>query len=298
MKLPRVCTGIAIALVCTLGDCHPLERPISIINESGQRLELYWVGSNDEMVLQSPPNGMQKGQTLSLNSYVNHTFVLRELPSASGTCNEGTKYSSPSVSPVCKTRYITVNEHNDQVIHVKEDLQVEVEDSDTKAQTITSSIVSACRDKVKQRIIATDLNASEALDAFATCAQPLVARQIEESNKEIKAQADLRVELGEMWEEYTCSDYNLATTSPKSTHTWNYQGQDHTVGVLLDRDEAKIHYVKNFITPEECEAIEKAAAPKLHQATVADGSGGSHLQKSRKSFASRSTCSLGRRGKW
>ena len=60
--------------------------------------------------------------------------------------------------------------------------------------------------------------------------------------------------------------------------------QEHEVGVLLDRDEAKIHYVKNFITPEECKAIEAAAAPLLHKATVADGSGGSELVKSRKAL--------------
>ena len=41
---------------------------------------------------------------------------------------------------------------------------------------------------------------------------------------------------------------------------------------------------QNFITPEECAAIEAAAAPSLHKATVADGSGGSHLQKSRKAL--------------
>lgn len=67
-------------------------------------------------------------------------------------------------------------------------------------------------------------------------------------------------------------------------HNWHYQGKDHTVGVLLDRDEAKIHYIKNFITPEECTAIEQAASKKLHKATVADGAGGSELVKSRKAL--------------
>lgn len=59
-------------------------------------------------------------------------------------------------------------------------------------------------------------------------------------------------------------------------HSWKYQDKDHTVGVLLDRDEAKVHYVKDFITSDECAAIESAASKSLHAATVADGSGGSH----------------------
>ena len=92
------------------------------------------------------------------------------------------------------------------------------------------------------------------------------------------------MDLAGQWEDYTCNDFSLPTTTPKSTHIWTYEGEEHDVGVLLDRDEAKIHYVKNFIAPEECAAIEEAAAPTLHQATVADGAGGSHLEKSRKAL--------------
>jgi len=95
----------------------------------------------------------------------------------------------------------------------------------------------------------------------------------------------MRMEMGAQWEEYTCSDFDLPTTSPKRVKFWqDDDGKDHEVGVLLDRDEAKIHYVKDFITPEECKAIEAAAAPSLHDATVADGKGGSELVKSRKAL--------------
>jgi len=161
---------------------------------------------------------------------------------------------------------------------------VEVEDSDSKARDITESITSKCKAKVKQQIQARDMDPSDAVDAFVSCAQPLVIHQIEESNKEIKEQASLRTGMAEQWEDYTCADFDLPTTTPKSMHNWSYQGKYHTVGVLLDRDEAKIHYVKNFITPEECAAIEAAAAPSLHKATVADGTGGSHRISSRKAL--------------
>eukprot|EP01083_Nonionella_stella_P143412 445761_1 len=261
---------------------HPLERPIRIKNESGQTTEVYWVDpSGGEMLLQT--RAMMNGQTLSLNSYINHTFLVRELPGDSGTCNAGTTYASPSLAP-CKTAFITVNDHDDQVIHILQHMEVEVEDSNSKVQELSDSITSKCQEKVKQQIKVNDLNPSDAVDAFVSCAQPLVTRQIEESNKEIKEHADIRIGMAEQWEDYTCSDFELSTTTPKSIHNWSYQGKDHRVGVLLDRDEAKIHYIKNFITPDECAAIESAAAPTLHKATVADGSGGSELKSSRKAL--------------
>jgi len=272
---------VAFFIFLPLVDGKTLQRHIEIKNESGSRVELYWI-NGDEMAMQNP--NLVNGQSVALNSYVNHTFMVREIPSAQGTCNEGSKYATPSISPVCRTAFITVNDHDDQVIHILQDMDIEVEDSNSIAQEVTSSIISTCEDRVRHQIEAGSMEAREVIDAFSSCAQPLVARQIEKSNQEIKEQSDLRMNIGGQWEEYTCADFDLPTTSPKSMHSWNYQGKQHDVGVLLDRDEAKIHFIKNFITPEECAAIEAAAAPTLHKATVADGSGGSHLQKSRKAM--------------
>ncbi|KAL7550514.1 hypothetical protein ACHAWF_013733 [Thalassiosira exigua] len=275
--------GIAAASAArSIHAVHPDERPIQIKNESGSKAAVYWVHpTSGEVVLQS--GGMVDGQTLSLNSFVNHTFLVRELPDESGTCHAGTAYASPSLAP-CKSTFVTVNDHDDQVIHILQDMEVEVEDSDTQSQSATESMTDICHARVKKEIQANNMSPSDAMDAFITCSQPLVARQIEESNRDIKKEASLREGLAGQWENYTCADFDLPTTDPESVYSWRYRGKDHTVGVLLDRNQAKIHYVKNFITPEECAAIEAAAAPILHKATVADGAGGSHLQKSRKAM--------------
>jgi hypothetical protein len=42
--------------------------------------------------------------------------------------------------------------------------------------------------------------------------------------------------------------------------------------------------MKNFITREECQAIENAAKPTLHRGTVADGNGGITLSDHRKAW--------------
>ena len=74
------------------------------------RLELYWVNGK-EMTVQNP--NMVNGQSIVLNSYVNHTFMVRGIPDASGECKvEG--LTTPSSSPVCRTAYLTVNDHEDQ----------------------------------------------------------------------------------------------------------------------------------------------------------------------------------------
>ena len=104
---------------------------------------------------------------MPIDSYVNHTFLVRELPDESGTCNPGTPYAAPSLSP-CKSAWVTVNDHDDQVIHILEDMKVEVEDSDSKAKEITNSITSKCQEKVKKQIEAdADMSPDEAIDAFA-----------------------------------------------------------------------------------------------------------------------------------
>jgi hypothetical protein len=137
MKL-QLCIAAAMISPSFAGS-ETLQRSIEIKNESGARsellmqsniptylrlfvssskshpsfylrLELYWV--NDKEMLMQTPN-MVNGQSIALNSYVNHTFMVREIPDASGECKVG-KYTTPSISPVCRTAYVTVNDHDDQ----------------------------------------------------------------------------------------------------------------------------------------------------------------------------------------
>lgn len=280
---------VLLILSPTPTSAQPVSRPIQITNESGKRAEVFWVDPNGQLVKQTP-SFLVNGQTLELNSYVNHTFLVKEFLEVAGEPEEckadPPNYKSPTRSPLCKPpseAYITVNDHDDQVIHILKDMEIETEDSQSKARDIAVSITSACQEMITKQI--STMDQTQVLNAFADCAQPLVVNELYGAHKESKEQAIMRMELGSQWEEYSCKDMDLPTTAPKSTHYWqDDDGKEHEVGVLLDRDEAKIHYVKNFITPEECKAIETAAAPSLHQATVADGAGGSELVKSRKAM--------------
>lgn len=86
---------------------HPTERSITIMNESGRRVVIHWVHPDTgEMVLQSDPDVLN-GASMDLNSYVGHTFQVRELPAKkTGVCGgEG---------EVCRVDHFTVNTNSDQ----------------------------------------------------------------------------------------------------------------------------------------------------------------------------------------
>lgn len=87
-------------------------RPIQFINDSGRETEIFLIDpSTGDLTLKSP-GAMLSGETLLLNSFVNHTFFIREVPDRTGTCNAGTTYAAPSLAP-CKTAFVKVNDHDD-----------------------------------------------------------------------------------------------------------------------------------------------------------------------------------------
>ncbi len=270
-------------------SAQPSSRPIQIKNESGKRAEVYWVDPTSGKMVKQTSSFLVNGQTLELNSFVNHTFLVKEFvkEQPEGCKVDPPNYKSPTNSPLCKPpseAYITVNDNDDQVIHILEDMEIETEDSQSKARGIAASITEDCKEMLQDQL-STTMDPAQVLEAYVECTQPLIVEELHDAHKESKEQAMMRMDIGAQWEEYSCQDMDLPTTAPKSVHFWeDDDGKQHEVGVLLDRDEAKIHYVKNFITPEECKAIEDAAAPSLHKATVADGSGGSELVKSRKAM--------------
>ena len=84
-----------------------VERQITIMNESGRRVEIHWIHPDTgELVLQSTPD-ILNGASMNLNSYVSHTFEVRELPGKkTGVC-EGEEQQ-------CRVDYFTVNSNDDQ----------------------------------------------------------------------------------------------------------------------------------------------------------------------------------------
>jgi hypothetical protein len=237
------------------------ERSFSIINESGRRIEVHWIHpSTSEMVLQSTPD-ILAGASFALNSYVGHTFQIRELPGKkSGVC-EGQDQT-------CRIGTFTVNSNNDQVIVVQEGIVVEHTDSKSIAQKSATNLLSTCKESATKQL-ADGQNAESILSSLTDCVKGGIAKEIERANEEITFQATVRKSMAGLLENYTCADEGLNTTEPRETRYW--EGRE--VKVMIERPASKIHVVEDFITEEECRAVEEAAKPILHDATVADGSG-------------------------
>ena len=159
------------------------------------------------------------------------------------------------------------------------------QDNKSIARESAEELLNECEEDVLEQVEDNDLSAVDAIDMLKECVSAGVATEMEKANEEIAFQSQIRKKMGETFENSTCADYDLPTSEPEDEKTWYADdGIGRPVQVLLDRPASKVHVVKNFISVDECHAMEDAARPILHKATVADGKGGSELSPNRKAM--------------
>lgn len=123
------------------------------------------------------------------------------------------------------------------------------------------------------------------MEDLTSCVEKDLTEELVAHNKEISFQARTRFVVAGELENYTCADPHAPGAPDLSSHVWEHSdGNDRVVHIKHDRSSSKIHVIDNFISQEECIAMEKAAAKTLHKATVADGKGGSRLSDHRKAM--------------
>jgi len=257
-------------------------RDIAIENNSGSRIEIYWIHpQTKERMLQSSPY-VYNGAIFNLNSYVTHAFEAREMPGQkTGLCK--------GQGNACRSGYFTVNEHVDQVIIVSSDWEIDHTDNVSIARDVAADLMSDCERIAKKSLTGKTKNittktAMQVIESLVECAEGKVAKEIDVANEEVLFQERIRTTMGDHWENYTCADKNMTMTEPKDQTVFfdRKSGKRLSVDVMLDRPASKIHVIRNFITKAECDAMELAAQPRLHAATVADDKGGSRLSDNRK----------------
>lgn len=150
---------------------------------------------------------------------------------------------------------------------------------------------SLCLDRAKVSLEKLSLNptidvteASSAMSAYTSCVEANVTHELLDTNKILSFQSLALNNAVDYFENYTCSDFNLPTSPPIRNETWTNKGKTYEVGIMHDRPRSKIHILSDFITEEECQAMEDAAEPLLHKASVADGKGGSTVSPNRKAM--------------
>jgi hypothetical protein len=258
-----------------------IERKISIFNNSGTKIEVYWIHPQTKQTLLQSDPFIYNGATFNLNSFVDHSFEAREMAGKSGKCG--------GKDHVCRVAYFAVNDNEDQAVYIDDKFKLKHQDNKSIARESASELINDCETDVLEDIHDNDdLTTVDAIAQLKTCIETGVALEMERANEEIAFQKNIRHGMAEHYENYTCADYGMETSEPDKEVTWidekdlDEETMVHEVLVMLDRPTSKVHIVKNFITQEECDAMEKEAEPRLHKATVADGKGGSELSPNRK----------------
>jgi hypothetical protein len=172
---------------------------------------------------------------------------------------------------------------------IKKGLELVFVDDQIRAKIEAGELVKECQEKAKAGLEAANGDSEKtvaAMDDLVACVEVGVAETLSKANEEIAFQAKTRTGMGALMENYTCADLSLDSSEAVEETVWR-GAADHArrkVRIMLDRPASKVHVVEKFIGEEECKAMEAAAKPKLHRATVADGKGGSHYSEHRKAM--------------
>ena len=299
----------------TLGD-----RTVQVINQSGQHVSVEWV---HPLSGQTIPMGKatHHGHQVTLNTFVNHTFVV--VPSQT---NHDAEKQEPPELPVPTSNHASSSSPQEQVTitispdtsrhqvfvlrqgMVLEEQQEETEQSPPRenASSSQSHTTTMVHDRVIRDCQAQALEAlssskqqnqhKDLIHDLSACLTRHTANVLVEANDALQQEQRLRLDVSHATENYTCTDPHRATSPPIAVETWTNRHElatnfshDHVVHVLHRRASSQIHLVHNFISPNECQAIQQAAAQTLHRGTVADGKGGSRLSDNRKAWQAGST---------
>lgn len=154
----------------------------------------------------------------------------------------------------------------------------------TKATVLpptTTNFVQECHQAAKLSL-ERGLHPDAVTKSMEKCVQSGLATKLENLQEELVFQEKLLRQIASKAENFTCSDPKMETTEPIEVRSWTHNNVTRQVNVLHERKSSKIHAITNFISREECDAIQAAAAPILHWGTVADGKGGHKLSDHRK----------------
>lgn len=162
MSSPRPALFILLVsfLAAVITAEEDTSRSIKIMNESGRRIDIHFIDpQNSEMVLQTDPSALNWADT-NLNSFVEQTFQVRELPSKeSGICADDT----------CRVDHFTISSSQNQILFIREGIEVEHTNSQTIANESAAKLLDECRSISKRKISKNNPNElKECIQAYIT----------------------------------------------------------------------------------------------------------------------------------
>lgn len=251
-------------------DGHPLSRSVRVINQSGYRIDIFWIHPETNELAESNTNndGIMFGSETYISSYVGHEFEVQELPSnKTGLCR------SSGQSDDCLKIYFTVNNNEDQWFTITKDFEdVIVSDNKSRAMEKAKEALDDCNNMIENK----DATTEERIDQLTLCLQQKILNKIDETNQEIEFQATIRKNMSNRLKQYICHNNNQhirlpvtlknATTSESVRNvSWTYEPSKsdkkklktliqttHPIQILFESDYSSIRLVKKFTNKEEC----------------------------------------------
>jgi len=232
------------------------ERSITMYNESGSKVEIYWVGSGNQKVLQTTPN-LLHGANFNLNSYVGHTFEIKELPQKrTKQCINGLEAN------VCGVSYFTVNDNADQIFYIRKGLLIEHEDHETIAKRSADTLLSTCESNAMKSISSSNTNTDTqtVVAAMTSCLSNNLQSELGKAKEEIEFQKQTSHRMGTMIGDYSCLDTKLKTSERTEGDVWvpkkkKRGSKQYLVDILHKDDASEIQVIHDFISPQECSAF-------------------------------------------
>jgi len=247
------------------------------MNKSHKTIFLFWRNDDNRWISAIGDDVfLENGVMEMLHSTVGHEFQIRVFGEDRKVtaCNDGDRG--------CNAAYFTVNFNDEQAIIVKEGLEISrLDDTTPKRNKPELTILTQsetkffykkyCEEKFKKGLVSSQLVydlAQLALEDLKQCISFYTTQKLLETKKMNSKLSTLRYDVADIWENYTCADPILPTTSPIQTQTWSHGNTTRLVHILHNRSASKIHLIHDFITPDECRAFEQDVEGRLQYATT------------------------------
>jgi hypothetical protein len=153
------------------------------------------------------------------------------------------------------------------------DFFVEIEDHTTRALKKAKEALSTCEADQS-------LSSKEQLHQMTVCLELQINATLAKTQEEIDFQAGTRRDMGELLVHYACQDEHLNTTITVHNRTWSYNDRSvadkknkrrltrHPMKVLFDSGHSSIQLVEDFVTEDECAAMQYASVPSGNKLLV------------------------------
>mmetsp|Transcript_7731 Transcript_7731/g.18615 ORF Transcript_7731/g.18615 Transcript_7731/m.18615 type:complete len:492 (+) Transcript_7731:139-1614(+) len=238
------------------------QRNVEIVNKSGRRVDVFWVNSQnpkkEEFVTQSDnADGIAYGAASGINSYVGHTFEIREMPG---------KNSGECLTETCwKSRFTVSNEH-EQEVRIEKGFIVDHSGSHQRSVKVARTLYEECEEQVnKSEQGAADLDTIETIDAISDCMKQKTDAKLEAQQEEVEFQYQLRAQMAENIAPLACGDVNFTVTEEGKNVSWAYTSRNqkgrgrgkkfYNIRVLHERPSSYIATIPGFVEQDECSAL-------------------------------------------